>query len=86
MDYWSLGKNILSNLVNLCKDKKFVFHLEYWRKGNKEGKGGGIKLNLDKHITASGITHKFKRVIKGLGLNQISKMGWKQQELTLILF
>jgi integrase len=64
LDYWVFDKK-----GKVRKDKKFVFHLEYWRKGNKEGKGGGIKLNLDKHITASGITHKFKRVIKGLGLN-----------------
>ena len=50
-------------------DKKYVFHLEYWRKTDKNGKGGGIKKDLSKHFSASGIQHKFKKVIKELGLN-----------------
>jgi len=50
-------------------DKEYVFHLEYWRKPNKNGKGGGIKQNLNTHITRSGIQHKFKRVIIDLGLD-----------------
>ena len=49
--------------------KKYVFHLEYWRKTDKNGKGGGIKRDLSKHFSASGIQHKFKKVIKELGLN-----------------
>jgi len=51
-------------------DKKWVFHCEYWRKPNKiNGKGGGVKMVLDKHITSSGVTHKFKSVVNELGLN-----------------
>ncbi len=51
-------------------DKIWVFHCEYWRKPNKtNGKGGGVKMILDKHITSSGIAHKFKKVVEELGLN-----------------
>ena len=42
--------------------------LDYWV-FDKKGKGGGVKMNLDKHISVSGVEHKFKRVILGLGLN-----------------
>jgi len=64
LDYWVFDKK-----GKVRTDKKFVFHLEYWRRGGKDGKGGGVKMNLDKHISVSGVEHKFKRVIKGLGLN-----------------
>ena len=64
LDYWVFDKK-----GKVRTDKKFVFHLEYWRKGDKKGKGGGVKMNLDKHISVSGVEHKFKRVILGLGLN-----------------
>ena len=36
---------------------------------DRRDKGGGVKMNLDKHISVSGVEHKFKRVILGLGLN-----------------
>ena len=64
LDYWVFDKK-----GKVRTDKKFVFHLEYWRRGGKDGKGGGVKMNLDKHISVSGVEHKFKRVILGLGLN-----------------
>ena len=64
LDYWVFDKK-----GKVRTDKEYVFHLEYWRRGGKDGKGGGVKMNLDKHISVSGVEHKFKRVIKGLGLN-----------------
>ena len=64
LDYWVFDKK-----GKVRTDKIYVFHLEYWRKGDKTGKGGGVKMNLDKHISVSGVEHKFKRVILGLGLN-----------------
>jgi len=60
---------IFDNKGKVREDKKWVFHLEYWRKGNKNGAGGGVKINLMNHITESGVGHKFKRVVKLLGLN-----------------
>jgi integrase len=64
LDYWVFDKK-----GKVRTDKKFVFHLEYWRRGGKDGKGGGVKMNLDNHISVSGVEHKFKKVILGLGLN-----------------
>ena len=64
LHYWVFDKK-----GKVRTDKEYVFHLEYWRKGNKDGRGGGVKMNLDKHISVSGVEHKFKRVILGLGLN-----------------
>jgi len=60
---------IFDNKGKVRKDKKWVFHCEYWRKPNKNGRGGGVKKVLDKHITESGVGHKFKRVVNHLGLN-----------------
>jgi len=64
LDYWVFDKK-----GKVRTDKKFVFHLEYWRRGGKDGKGGGVKMNLKNHITMSGVEHKFKKVILELGLN-----------------
>ena len=65
LNYWIFDKN-----GGVRTDKEWVFHLEYWRKPNKKnGRGGGVKKDLRKHISQSGIGHKFKRVIKELGLN-----------------
>ena len=64
LDYWVFDKK-----GKVRTDKKFVFHLEYWRRGGKDGKGGGVKMNLDNYITMSGVEHKFKKVILELGLN-----------------
>ncbi len=51
-------------------DKEWVFHCEYWRKPNKSnGAGGGVKKVLSKHFSSSGVYHKFKKVVKELGLN-----------------
>jgi len=65
LDYWLFDKK-----GKVRSDKEYVFHLEYWRKGNKDGKGGGVKMNLKKHISSSGIAHKFKSVIMGLNLDK----------------
>jgi len=64
LDYWLFDKK-----GKVRSDKEYVFHLEYHRKGDKDGKGGGVKKNLLKHITGTGVAHKFKRVILTLGLN-----------------
>ena len=64
LDYW-IFKNGKART-----DKEYVFHLEYWRRGNKNGLGGGVKMNLKKHISSTGVSHKFKKVIKSLGLNE----------------
>ena len=65
LKYWLFDKK-----GKVRSDKEYVFHLEYWRKGNKDGKGGGVKMNLKKHISSSGIAHKFKSVIMGLNLDE----------------
>ena len=64
LKYW-----IYDDRGRLRKDKEWVFHLEYWRKPNKDGRGGGVKMDLDKHITTSGVGSKFKKVVLDLGLN-----------------
>ena len=64
LDYWVFDKK-----GKVRTDKEYVFHLEYWRRGGKDGKGGGVKMNLDNYITMSGVEHKFKKVILELGLN-----------------
>ncbi len=64
LEYW-----IYDDKGKVRKDKKWVFHLEYWRRGATDGKGGGVKMDLDKHITTSGVGSKFKRVILDLGLD-----------------
>ena len=65
LNYWIFDKN-----GKVRTDKEWTFHLEYWRKSNeKNGRGGGVKKDLRKHISSSGIGHKFKRVIIELGLN-----------------
>jgi len=65
LKYW-----IFDDKGKVRTDKEWVFHLEYWRKGNKNGLGGGVKMDLKKHISATGVSHKFKKVIKSLGLNE----------------
>ena len=64
LNYW-----IFDSKGKVRRDKEYVFHLEYWRRGNKDGAGGGVKMNLDNHISISGVGHKFKKVIKELGLD-----------------
>jgi len=54
---------------NKRTDKEWVFHLEYWRRSNKNGLGGGVKKDLTKHITSGGVSHKFKNVVIDLKLN-----------------
>ena len=65
LEYWIFDKK-----GKVRTDKEYVFHCEYWRKPNKSnGTGGGVKIVLDKHISKSGVAHKFKKVIIELGLN-----------------
>lgn len=64
LSYWLLDENGKKRT-----DKQYVFHSEYWRRRNKNGKGGGIKMNLNSHISISGVEHKFKKVITELGLD-----------------
>ena len=65
LEYWIFDKK-----GKVRTDKEYVFHCEYWRKPNKSnGVGGGVKIVLDKHISKSGVAHKFKKVIIELGLN-----------------
>jgi integrase len=66
----SLNPWIFDSNGKVRTDKEWVFHCEYWRKPNKtNGKGGGVKMILDKHITTNGVAHKFKKVVNELGLN-----------------
>lgn len=64
---------ILDKKGKVRTDKEWVFHMEYWRRTNKNKNGndcgGGVKQNLTKHFSESGIGHKFKKVIKDLKLN-----------------
>jgi len=65
LEYWIFDKK-----GKVRTDKEYVFHCEYWRKPNKSnGAGGGVKIVLDKHISKTGVAHKFKKVITELGLN-----------------
>jgi len=80
LDYW------LFKGGKLREDKEFVFHMEYHRRGAKNGAGGGVKMNLDKHITRSGVEHKFKKVILSLGLNpKLSPHSCRRGYITYML-
>ena len=65
LEFWIFDKE-----GKVRTDKKWVFHCEYWRKpNNSNGAGGGVKKVLNKHISRSGVGHKFKKVLHELELN-----------------
>ena len=77
---------ILDKNGKIRTDKEWVFHTEYWRKGMENGKGGGVKMNLSKHFSESGVGHKFKKVIIDLKLNpKLSPHSCRRGYITFML-
>ncbi len=68
-------------------DKKWVFHHELVRRKNPiNGKGGGLKINLEKHFSTSGVSHKFKEVVKEIGLDEsITPHACRRGFITIML-
>ena len=77
---------------NLIPNKPYVFHRQYFRKGNKglrgfrKGAGEGYVIDYTKSYHSSGIYHKFKKMLELLGLrNDLTPHSCRRFYITQML-
>jgi len=83
-ELWKEIKSRIMDKDGKMFDKKYVFHMDYWKQGFKGIKGykkgtKGIKgdyelgfqiVDYQRRFTTSGVYHKFKKMVEQLSLNE----------------
>jgi len=69
--YQDILKLITNDKGNIRTDKEFVFHRHFYKSSNpnQESMGSGFVERLDLPYSKSGVQHKFKKMVRHLGLN-----------------